>query len=799
MNRAVLLLGAWFWFSPVLAAYHVFQIPHIAGFGWTTTITVYNEGDRSAMVRLRQWSLRGVASPETTSAVPVHANRVWSQPDLLVDGIASISTEEDQVRVKLSYQYGSRESKCELFVAPDAAGTQWLIPNSHAGIFSWFSIVAANFGRQTATLAMTAFKDGVEVKSASFPLKPGGKSVLSSTQLWDLECGELDAVMISADKPIPAPIAISEKYDQSRHLMIAGDRIDDAAIEKRFFVPHITGNPWVTEVAIYNSGESPATFSLHQFNDFGVEIHTIVRKLSPRSSCVLSTEKDRSLQENGSAMVTGRGALSVLLGYRHGESGSWHEFFARGDLSRRWLLPNSMEGGFDWFGIALQNPASSQINAFIRAFKNGSEVTNTLISISPHQKYAALSEQMLGLNPWDFDMVSVETSQPIPMPMSVTGNQAQERHLAFGGQALADPIKPRKWAFLFYNDADFADAYSPTWDFGLEAYSGPNLDVLILEDTVATPTSLYYVNPNRSLAALEAPKEKNMADPQTLYDFIMKAKMEFPAERYVLALYDHGLGWQGCCLDETGNDLLTMDEMQYAISRAGGVDITLFTAPCLMAELESVYELRDWTDVYVGSEDLSSYIWFGTIQFLRSTLEADPEISTQKLGGEIVRSITNSLPEIRSRFGLSNIDRYTMSAIDAKAVGRLGACLDAFSTAMLSHPEELRRRIDVIRDSVQNYDDYFSIDLYDFLEKYAALETRPEIRTLIRNAEESLEDCIIAEDHGPANPGSHGLSIYFPLPAQVEYQPLYSDSSHGLDFSADTAWPRLVRAYKGIR
>jgi hypothetical protein len=491
--------------------------------------------------------------------------------------------------------------------------------------------------------------------------------------------------------------------------------------------------------------------------------------------------------------------LSVKLGYRHGESGSLHEFFARGDVSRRWLLPNPMESWFDWFGIALQNPASSQINAFIRAFKNGSEVANTQVPIGPRQKYAALSEQTLGLNPWDFDMVSVETSQPIPMPMSMTGNQTQERHLAFGGQALADPIKLRKWAFLFYNDADFADAYSPTRDFQLEAYSGPNLDVLILEDTVATPTSLYYVNPNRSLAVLEAPREKNMADPQTLYDFIMKAKMEFPAERYILACYDHGVGWQGCCLDETGNDLLSMDEMQHAISRAGGVDITLFTAPCLMAELESVYELRDWTDVYVGGEDLSSYIWFGTIQFIRSTLEADPEIATQKLGGEIVRSITQSLPEIQSRFELSNVDRYTMSAIDAKAVSRLGARLDALSTAMLAHPEEMKHRIDRIRDSVQNYDNYFSIDLYDFLEKYAALETRPEIRTLIRDVQESLMACIIAEDHGPANPGSHGLSIYFPLPSNVEYQQLYSDPSYGLDFSSNTGWARLVRTYKGIR
>ncbi|MBZ5495700.1 MAG: hypothetical protein LAP85_04810 [Acidobacteriia bacterium] len=786
------------WISPPLAAYHVFQIPHIAGDGWITSITLYNEGDRAATATLRQWNDAGIKGPETLWTVVAHGHLALTQEDLLAGGVAAVSTDEDKIRVKLSYQYGYSQSLCELFVDPDADGTQWLVPNSRGDLFSWFGVVVANLGKQTASISMTAFKDGVEVKSASFPLKPNRKRLALSAELWNLESREVDAVFVTSDKPIPAPLGISGVPDQSRHLFLAGDRVGGAAGERRFFVPHIGGDLWSTQVVIYNFGADPATFSLHQYDDSGTEINTISQKMPPKASVTFSTGRDGRLPGSGSALITGRGALSVRLSYRYRESESSCEFFANGDTSRKWFLPNPMRSWFDWFGIAIQNPAGSSTNALIRAYRDGVELTNAEVLIGPRQKYAALPERMLGLNPWDFDMLSIETSQSVPMPLYVIGTQAQDRHLFFGGQALAGPSKLRSWALLFYDDAKFPNAYVPTRDFSLEAYSGPNLDVLILEGTADRPTTLYYVNPNRSLAVIDPPDEKNMGDSNTLYDFIMKAKTDFPAERYVLAFYDHGQGWQGCCIDQSSSDILSMDEMQRAISRAGGVDLALFTAPCLMGELESVYELRDWTDVYVGSEDLSAYIWFGTIQFIRSTLEADPVIGNKELGRSIVDSIVKNMPAIQSRFGTGIGGSYTMSAIDTRAISQLVADLNALSTALLAQPLAMNDRIDAIWSSVQNYNDYFSIDLYDFLEKYGALETRAEIKTLIRKAQESLNACVLAEGHGPANSGSHGLSIYFPLPPNLAYQDLYSDPGFGLDFPADTQWDKLIRFHKGV-
>jgi hypothetical protein len=562
-------------------------------------------------------------------------------------------------------------------------------------------------------------------------------------------------------------------------------------------VPHIAGDPWITQIVVYNLGADTAAFSLHQYDNSGTESATITRKVPAGRSVVIATDHPAELTGSGSALITGRGTLSVKYSFRYGTSESLCEFFAGGDTSRRWFLPNPSQSWFDWYGIAIQNPAASFTNASIRAFKDGMEVGKAEVRVGPRQTCAALSEQSLDLDPREFDMVLIETNQAVPQPLSITGNQAQDRHLFFGAQALSDPIKLRKWVFLYYADAEFTNGYNPTRDFALEGYSGPNLDVLILEDTMNTPTSLLYVNPNRSLALIEPPKEKNMGDPNTLYDFIMKAKTEYPAERYIVAFYDHGFGWQGCCLDQTSEDMLTMDEMQGALTRAGGVDLTLFASPCLMGAFESIYELRDATDVYVASEDLSGLIWFGTIQFIRSTLVSTPDISSRELARMVVDSIAENMPANDARLGSNFGNSFTMSAIETRAIHQAASSLNELCAVLLEQPQEVKTRIQAIWSSVQNYGNYSSIDLYDFLEKYAAMESRPAVLMLIREVQESLKACVLAERHGRGNPGSHGISIYFPLHPDSTYSSLYSDPISGLDFPAGTQWDILVKACKG--
>ena len=155
------------------------------------------------------------------------------------------------------------------------------------------------------------------------------------------------------------------------------------------------------------------------------------------------------------------------------------------------------------------------------------------------------------------------------------------------------------WTFLFYDDAEFP-AFNPFLVFSNDAYSSESLKVIVLQDTEDEPTTLWYVHEDSYPVFLEDWGERNMGDWSTLYDFIVWGKANYPADRYILTMYDHGGGWMGACWDYTSYyDFLLMDEIDCAIRNAGGVDILAFTAPCLMGALESAYELRDCVDVYI--------------------------------------------------------------------------------------------------------------------------------------------------------------------------------------------------------
>ena len=59
--------------------------------------------------------------------------------------------------------------------------------------------------------------------------------------------------------------------------------------------------------------------------------------------------------------------------------------------------------------------------------------------------------------------------------------------------------------------------------------------------------------------------EKNMGLPSTLSDFLVWGIQSYPAEKYVLVLWNHGSGINGYGNDDVSNDHLTLDELKTAL------------------------------------------------------------------------------------------------------------------------------------------------------------------------------------------------------------------------------------------
>jgi hypothetical protein len=346
------------------------------------------------------------------------------------------------------------------------------------------------------------------------------------------------------------------------------------------------------------------------------------------------------------------------------------------------------------------------------------------------------------------------------------------------------------WTFLFYDDADFSNAYDPFTDFVADAHSDDNVNVLILQDTNNGPGRIWYVDRDHN-AVLEADwGEPDMGNYMTLRDFILFGKTHYPADRYLLALYDHGGGWNGACADVTNEGWLQMYDIKRAVSPAGNVDIICFTAPCLMGAVESVYELRDCVDIYIGSEDLSGFaFWHGIMGDICGVLNDSSHLSNENVAEMIIQFVAANQ--------YWPFEYMTMSATKASAVGGVVQQVNAFTQYAIANMWDTFDNVWRARNTAWGFGyggmfEVEEIDLYDFAAQYAALNTDPLLAQILQDLMYNLDAAVVAECHNSGHLRANGLSIYFP-DKRDDYNWWYSMVS--LDFLMDTDWRAFLDLY----
>jgi hypothetical protein len=352
----------------------------------------------------------------------------------------------------------------------------------------------------------------------------------------------------------------------------------------------------------------------------------------------------------------------------------------------------------------------------------------------------------------------------------------------------------KPWTLLFYADEDYTPSYGRFQLFSRVAALGQNLNIVVLHDPEEGPAGYFTIDEDHQRVRLEELGEVNMGSSSTLHDFIAYAKSRCPAERYMLCLYDHGGGWIGACWDYTNDhDWLSPDDMQSAIRRAGGVDMIVFNGTCQMGAVETAFELREWADVYIGSENRHTYeFWDEPMGDICRLLNASPGLSTLELGEIIVEMIgseSHNLPYYRPGLTLSAV---RMDKLDALAVA-----IDEASYAYSQNFAVFQSHLSTKYSSIRAYRDQ-SVDIYDLAVELLKIESDPQIRTSLEAVKTCLDAAVIAECHGEDMNDSHGLSIYFPNPEQSPYNTLYHEEHFSLDFTRHTRWDELLTAYFGI-
>jgi uncharacterized repeat protein (TIGR01451 family) len=372
------------------------------------------------------------------------------------------------------------------------------------------------------------------------------------------------------------------------------------------------------------------------------------------------------------------------------------------------------------------------------------------------------------------------------------------------------------------------------------------------------------------------PGELDMGDPDTLVHFVTWARSNYPADYYFLSILDHGGGWSPTFPEvvnwETGKsvnwepvyqstslpvyqstdfiplrrsyhifggtglswdfsddyDYLSTAEMRQALCSitmegAEKLDVVFYDA-CLAGMIEEAYEIKDYVNYFVGSENEA----WGSMPYDQYINSISSTTQPRELATTVVHEYTASLP-------LTGHPS-TISAVDLAAITDVSLAVDHLARMMMNGLNSAETALQ-IRDAYLaaqklDYDSDFRlepetdgyVDLYHLAlkiqEKVADTATVAAARSVTEALASGERPFIIEEQHRSGHPwvitepleywdleNAYGISIYLPLGQDlqmileneegaietVKIRDWYVDTN--LSFAADTQWDEFIATY----
>ncbi len=395
-----------------------------------------------------------------------------------------------------------------------------------------------------------------------------------------------------------------------------------------------------------------------------------------------------------------------------------------------------------------------------------------------------------------------------------------------------------KWTFMVYIDGDNNLEDAAIDDFLEMAAVGSTKDVKIVVqmdrapgyttshgDWKGTKRFLVQKGDTPSVAPLQDLGEANMGDPAVLQAFVEWGITNYPAEHYLLSIWNHGGGWRdlqkklvervrsvrsrgesdtgvarAVAWDDTDGDVLYMKEVQQALETAKQgiegrtgtsvkLDVVGFDA-CLMGMVEVAYALRNAANCVVGSEQTEPNDGWPYDTIL-TDLVATPSFTARDLSGLIVTKYKNS-------YSGSGI---TQAAVDLSGLSTVISKIDNFTGKAAAEWPNLKNA----RASSMTYHpggaSYWGVDLWGFADNAYSRVTSTDIKTAALELKNAIDAFVVNELHSSDMAGSHGVAVYFPEtltafnsdPDHTGYQE--SNTFMPVDFVNQHRWDNWLQTY----
>lgn len=387
-----------------------------------------------------------------------------------------------------------------------------------------------------------------------------------------------------------------------------------------------------------------------------------------------------------------------------------------------------------------------------------------------------------------------------------------------GGPALA-PSTPAtaQWTYMVYIAADNNLSQAAIGDLNEMESVGSTADVNIVVQAEFSQKQSFGGNPfpgssatrrgritrettsamSNSLAAMSS--NVDMADPNTLRDFIKYAATNYPADHYALVLWSHGAGWKaqpvgspirGALQDETSDTFMSLAKISQAIADAGvQLDIVNFDA-CLMAMYEVAYQLRSAARYLVASEEVEPGDG-DPYELILADLTATPTMTAAQLATAIVARYDES-------YETTTRDAVTKSAYDLTQMTTLDSQLRDLAQALQDNIATERGNIQSARSATLEFQVYRYRDLGEFLGRLDNLTSNAALKTKIATVRSTLLAGVVANQTGPAGDTNiaraTGMAIFLPSGNEVSPEELtaYATIAAGQSNNIGISWSEFI-------
>jgi hypothetical protein len=395
------------------------------------------------------------------------------------------------------------------------------------------------------------------------------------------------------------------------------------------------------------------------------------------------------------------------------------------------------------------------------------------------------------------------------------------------------------WTWLVYmaGDNNLEGAGKEDLDEMKEVGSSSELNIIVQFDTEENKTTRYLVEKNK-LTVIDEMPGVNTGDPKILTDFIKWGTAKYPAQHYLVDVWNHGGGWENLpsdydyeglraskpalaskikrlrrslfrttieniherspeeraiAIDVGAHDYLDNKELRSAVLNAlpkgKKIDI-LGCDACLMNMIEICYENKDIANFMVGSEETEPGAGWPYNTILKKLSET-PQTSP----ADLAKIITQDYGQYYEKNGSPISDKTaTQSALDLNQIEAVATSLNELANILIKNIGGIAGQVTLARDKAQKFSEYPEyVDLISFLNELVKwlpdnrAEAKGAVNKTLSVLSQTSNKFILANSTWGLNvKRASGVSIYFP--SSEQYLTDYAD----LEFSKKYAWNQFL-------